>query len=100
MSLINYSNRIICKLPKRKNHSQQTIECLFRSQIQELGQQTLNDFNACMFYQNDSILTDDLVFKLLSISMMLVDRIQRTRSRTVKREYYFYFFIFSFIFNI
>jgi hypothetical protein len=39
-----------------------------------------------MFYQNDSILSDDLVFKLLSISMMLVDRIQRTRSRTVKRK--------------
>jgi hypothetical protein len=39
-----------------------------------------------MFYQNDSILSDDLVFKLLSISMMIVDRIQRTRSRTVKRK--------------
>jgi hypothetical protein len=59
---------------------------LFSGQIQELGQQTLNDFNACMFYQNDSILSDDLVFKLLSISMMIVDRIQRIRSRTVKRK--------------
>lgn len=39
-----------------------------------------------MFYQNDSILSDDLIFKLLSISMMTVDRIQRTRSRTVKRK--------------
>lgn len=55
-------------------------------QIQDLGQQTLNDFNACMFYQNDSILSDDLIFKLLSICMMIVDRIQRTRSRTVKRK--------------
>lgn len=41
-----------------------------------------------MFYQNDSILSDDLVFKLLSISMMIVDRIQRTRSRTVKRKFF------------
>ncbi|CAF3389469.1 unnamed protein product [Rotaria sp. Silwood1] len=57
--------------------------------IQELGQQTLNDFNACMFYQNDSNLSDDLVFKLLSISMMLVDRIQRIRSRTVKQTILF-----------
>jgi hypothetical protein len=38
-----------------------------------------------MFYQNDSMLSDDLVLKLLSISMIVVDRIQRTRSRTVKR---------------
>ncbi|CAF2840574.1 unnamed protein product [Rotaria sp. Silwood2] len=66
-----------------------TIQLLFSGQIQELGQQTLNDFNACMFYQNDSILSDDLVFKLLSISMMLVDRIQRTRSRTVKQTILF-----------
>jgi hypothetical protein len=65
------------------------IEILFSGQIQDLGQQTLNDFNACMFYQNDSILSDDLIFKLLSISMMLVDRIQRTRSRTVKRKIIF-----------
>ncbi|CAF1348627.1 unnamed protein product [Adineta steineri] len=42
-----------------------------------------------MFYQNDSLLSDDLVFKLLSISMMLVDRIQRTRSRTVKQTILF-----------
>ena len=60
---------------------------LFSGQIQDLGQQTLNDFNACMFYQNDSILSDDLIFKLLSISMMTVDRIQRIRSRTVKRKF-------------
>jgi hypothetical protein len=42
-----------------------------------------------MFYQNDSILSDELVFKLLSISMMIVERIQRTRSRTVKRKFSF-----------
>lgn len=54
--------------------------------MQDLGQQTLNDFNACMFYQNESMLSDDLVFKLLSMSMIVVDRIQRTRSRTVKRK--------------
>jgi len=59
---------------------------LFSGQTQDLGQQTLNDFNACMFYQNDLLLSDELVFKLLSISMMTVDRIQRTRSRTVKRK--------------
>ncbi|CAF4023587.1 unnamed protein product, partial [Rotaria sp. Silwood2] len=67
----------------------QLLESNNIGQIQELGQQTLNDFNACMFYQNDSILSDDLVFKLLSISMMLVDRIQRTRSRTVKQTILF-----------
>lgn len=39
-----------------------------------------------MFYQNDFLLSDELIFKLLSISMMAVDRIQRTRSRTVKRK--------------
>ncbi|CAM2710767.1 unnamed protein product [Rotaria socialis] len=67
----------------------QLLESNNIGQIQESGQQTLNDFNACMFYQNDSILSDDLVFKLLSISMMLVDRILRTRSRTVKQTILF-----------
>ncbi|CAF1415092.1 unnamed protein product [Rotaria sordida] len=42
-----------------------------------------------MFYQNDSILSDDLIFKLLSMSMMIVDRIQRTRSRTIKQRILF-----------
>ncbi|CAF0807108.1 unnamed protein product [Rotaria sordida] len=69
--------------------SHQLLESNNIGQIQELGQQTLNDFNACMFYQIDSILSDDLVFKLLSISMMLVDRIQRTRSRTIKQTILF-----------
>jgi len=87
---INYSNQIICKLKKLILEKEiKDLVFFFSGQIQDLGQQTLNDFNACMFYQNDSILSDELVFKLLSISMMLVDRIQRTRSRTVKRKFSF-----------
>ena len=82
---------VIGKKMKNKNKNDSIIY-IFRSQIQELGQQTLNDFNACMFCQTDSILSDELTFKLISISTMLVDRIQRTRSRTIKRMSIFFYF--------
>ncbi|UJR23361.1 hypothetical protein I4U23_026371 [Adineta vaga] len=86
----NLSNRDIRRFLVQFLHvTHQLLESNNISQIQECGQQTLNDFNACMFSQNDSILSPELIFKLLSISMMLVDRIQRTRSRAVKQTILF-----------
>ncbi|CAF0787686.1 unnamed protein product [Adineta ricciae] len=86
----NLTNRDIRRFLVEFLHvTHQLLESNNIGQIQDCGQQTLNDFNACMFSQNDSILSPELIFKLLSISMILVDRIQRTRSRTVKQPILF-----------